>query len=230
MNSQLHWIAASILLLGVCFQTSGCSTVPKEVVELSYQMGENTEAIHKSYKSLIHQHFEALRNERVRYLDEQWTPKFIKEWVADGRLREVAKGETVWSEEKGDFIRPIPGKEDAGLLSTVTFWSTAALQQIQGKKAELIAPLNKQEDQLTLSVDDAFNRLYRGNATITAHLNSLRKVQEVQDDALAALNLRDLRDRIDSVLVTSSEKAKEGLDVVKKADGFVQDAKKKLPK
>ncbi len=211
-------------------QLGGCSTVPKEVVELSYRMGNDISAVQKSYKMLIHAHFEALRAERIRYLNEEWTPKYIRAWVEDGRLVDVAKGVVVWSEEKGDFVKPVSGKEEEGLLVTIGFWSTAAVKEIEGKKAELLEPLNKQEDQLSSWVDEAFNRLYRGNAAITAHLNSLRKVQEVQDDALAALNLKDLRDKINNELVTASDKAEAGLEAVRKADGLLGEAKKKLQK
>lgn len=212
------------------FQILGCSTVPKEVVELSYRMGEDISAVQKSYKILIHTHFETLRGERIRYLNKEWTPRYIKGWIEDGRLVDVAKGTVVWSVEKEDFVKPLAGKEEEGLLATIRFWSVTAVKDIEDKKAELLAPLNKQEEQLSSWVDEAFNRLYRGNATITAHLNSLRKVQEVQDDALAALHLKDLRDKIDNDLVTASDRAKSGLEAVRKADGLVQEAEKKLQK
>lgn len=229
MNRLPKWTVVVLLVAGICFPLSGCSTIPKEVVELSYRMGEDMAAVHTSYSKLVHEHFESLRRERIRYLDEVWTPNYIRTWVKDGRLPEVAKGSIVWSEESGAFIKPIPGREEVGLFTTITFWSMAAVKEIQGKKAELLEPLNKQEEQLASLVDDAFNRLYRGNAAVTAHLNSLRKVQEVQDDALSALNLKDLRDKINQVLVTASDKAKEGLEAIKKADGIVQDVKKHLP-
>ena len=140
-------------------QLEGCSTVPKEVVELSYRMGDDISAVQKSYKILIHAHFEALRAERIRYLNEEWTPKYIRAWVEDGRLVDVAKGVVVWSEEKGDFVKPVSGKEEEGLLITIGFWSAAAIKEIEGKKTELLEPLNKQEDQLSSWVDEAFNRL-----------------------------------------------------------------------
>ncbi len=230
MGQSQRWSVAVPLALGICLLLPGCATVPKEVVELSYRMGQDTEAVHTSYKALIHSHFESLRAERLRYLDEEWTPKYIRSWIEDGRLRDVVKGDVVWSSEKGDFIRPVAGQEETALLATVTFWSVAAVQEIQGKRAELLEPLNEQENQLCAWVDNAFNRLYRGNATITAHLNSLRKVQEVQDSALAALNLKDLRDKINDELITVSDKAKEGLDAVRAADGLVQKVKEALPK
>ncbi len=219
----------TVVLVALSLVTfAGCASVPKEVVQLSYQIGEDFSSIQVSYKKLVHDHFEMLREQRIQYLNNEWTPTYIRRWVEDGRLRDVVKGDIVWSEEKADFIKPFAGKEEDGLLNTVKFWSLAAVEDIESKKKELLEPLNKQEEQLTSWIDDAFNRLYRGNATITAHLNSLRKVQEVQDDALAALHMKDLSEKINTVLITASDKAKEGLEAVRKADGFVQETGKKI--
>jgi hypothetical protein len=202
-----------------------CSTVPKEVVELSYIIGEDISAIHQSYTELIHSHFEMLRQERIRYVDEEWAPLFIRKWIENGRLRDVVKGETVWSEEEETFVSPTAGKDEEELLNTVVFWSQATVDFISEKKAELTDTLYIQEDSLTAWVDDAFNRIYRGNATITAHLTSLREVQEVQDDLLSAFNLKNLRDKINNGLITISDKTKEGLDEVRKADGLIRKMK-----
>ena len=113
---------------------------------------------------------------------------------------------------------------------TVRQWAQSAIGQIDKKKAELLDPLNAKETELTASIDDAFGQLNRGNATITAHLNSLRKVQEVQDEALAAVHLKDLRDKIDDSLVQVSDEAAKGLDQVRKADGIVKKAETLLKK
>jgi len=92
----------------------------------------------------------------------------------------------------------------------------------------LIAPLTSDEKQLREQVKQAFANITRSNATITAHLNSLREVQEVQDEVLKSLNLKELRDKINSQLVNASEKAKKGLEKIKEADAKVDKAAKKL--
>jgi hypothetical protein len=225
MKRLLNYI---ILPFGIIAFISCCSTVPKEVVELSYVIGEDISAVQLSYTELIHSHFEMLRQERIRYVDEEWVPLYIREWIKDGHLLEVAKGDFIWSEEEEEFVQPTSGKEEEQLLNTVILWSQAAVEEIQNKKAELVDTLYIQEDSLKIWVTDAFNRIYRGNAAITAHLNSLREVQEVQDDFLAALNLKDIRDKINSSLITVSDKAKDGLDKIRKADGIITGIKKKI--
>jgi hypothetical protein len=199
-----------------------CATVPKEVVELSYRIGQDIQSVHKSYQSLVHRHFDSLRQSRLQYVNDEWAPTFIREWIKDGRLIDVAKGTVVWSEDRDDFVRPTAGREEADLLVTVRQWAQSAMGQIEKKKAELLDPLNVKEAELTSSIDDAFDQLDRGNATVTAHLNSLRKVQEVQDESLAAIHLKDLRDKINDSLVHASDEAAKGLDLVRTADGIVK--------
>jgi hypothetical protein len=212
----------TLVLIGLTFFFGACSTVPVEVVELSYRIGEDISEIQNSYMQLIHDHFEVLRQERLNYLENEWTPKFIEGWIEDGRLIDVASGNTVWSQEKKDFVSPTVGEEKKELLNTVMFWSQAAIQKITKKRSELLDSLNMQESQLSFLVSDAFNRIYRGNSVITAHLNSLRKVQEVQDNLLEGLNIKDLRDKINNTLITSSDKAKEELKKIKETDGFIK--------
>jgi hypothetical protein len=71
---------------------------------------------------------------------------------------------------------------------------------------------------LAASVDEAFARLVRANAIITAHLNSLRKVQEVQDEALQRLKLKDMRDKINQHLISASESAADAIKKIQKAE------------
>ena len=214
-----------LLVMAGALLTS-CASVPKEVVELSYRMGEDILALQESYVVLIHKHFESLKAQRVEYLESEWTPAFVRAWVDSGRLREIAKGDIVWSEDAEEFVRATPGRKEAELLASIGFWSQSAIEQIEDKRAELLAPLDSQEVQLQSWVAEAFSRIYRGNATITAHLNSLRKVQEVQDNFLEAMDIKDLRDKINNALISSSEVAQKALDEVRRADGLLTEGKK----
>jgi hypothetical protein len=202
--------------------SAACASVPKEVVELSYRMGQDLEVVHSSYVTLIHQHFDSLKQARIDYVDNEWAPVFLKDFIARGRLVDMAKGTIVMT--GGKFAAPDGGRQESQLLDSVGAWARAATARIDRKKADLVDPLNAQETSLTADVNNAFDQLSRGNATITAHLNSLRKVQEVQDQALEALNLKNLRDTINARLVQASDLAAKGLDDVRKADKVVKQA------
>jgi hypothetical protein len=213
---RLYGIAIACVVL----TAAACASVPKEVVELSYRMGQDLEVVHSSYVTLIHQHFDSLKQARVDYVDNEWAPVFLKDFVARGRLVDMAKGTIVMT--GGRFAAPDSGRQETELLDSVGAWARAATARIERKKADLLDPLNAQETSLTSDVNLAFDQLNRGNATITAHLNSLRKVQEVQDETLSALNLKNLRDTINTRLVQASDLAAQGLDEVRKADKVVR--------
>jgi hypothetical protein len=200
--------------------SAACASVPKEVVELSYRMGQDLEGVHTSYIALVHDHFDRLRQARLDYVEKEWAPVMIRGFIDDGQLVQMAKGTVVFS--GGNFIAPDPANKETQLLDSVGTWARSAVRKIEAKKTSLIDPLNTQEVALSKAVNDAFDQLNRGNSTITAHLNSLRKVQEVQDDALSALHLKDLRDTINNKLVQVSDLAAKELDDVRKVDKVVK--------
>ena len=196
----------------------GCASTPKEMVELSYAMGEDLAAVHKSYRRLVHDRFEGFRAERIAYLNNQWWPIYLRDWTERGKLGDIAVGKTVWSMSERKFTAPTAGKESVEKFKSLQVWAGTAIHEIEKKKKTLMEPLDKDEQAMLTMIDEAFNRLYRANAAITAHLNSLRKVQEVQDQALQALRVKDLRDVIDKKLVEASDRARMGLDEIQKAE------------
>jgi len=205
------------LLVGL----SGCCSVPKEVVELSYSTGKDLVSIQQSYDSLIHEFYENLRSQRRQYLDDIWYPRFLSNWRDDGQLIAIAKKEVIFSVEQDALISTPNNTTEKEHLDTLNDWVTFALYAYETKEDELLKPLNDQEGELRKDVNDALNRLIKANAAITAHLNSLRKVQEVQDDVLKALDLEDLREKINSTLVKASNEAQNALDKIKDADSKI---------
>jgi len=182
------------LLLVLVIGLVGCATIPKEVVELSYTVGQDLGAIHLSYRNLIQEHFQNLREQAISFLENKWVPHYIEDFIKEGELVESAKG-----------------SDPKKVLEDVQLWAEVALEEIENKKRELIEPIDKDEKELLKLVDEAFSRLIRANATITAHLNSIRKVKKVQDEALKALELKDLRDKINNELFSASKRAEEAM-------------------
>jgi len=207
---------------------AGCAHVPPEAVKLSYQIGQDLPRLHESYDSLVHQRFEDFRARRKAYLDEVWTPDFLPRWIEKGRLVDVANGTVVWSFDTASFVRPTPGQERSQLLSTISEWSAQAVGKVEKKRKELLDPLDQDEKELRRQVQEAFTRVVQANAYITAHLQSLRDVEEAQDEALKALGIKDLRDSINGALAKASDEAADGLDKVRKADGLIDKAKEAM--
>ena len=182
----------------------GCASIPKEVVELSYSIGEDLNSIHVSYRMLIQEHFENLRSQRIDFLKNRLIPVFLEKFI-----------------DKGELVTTVQGSDPVEVLEGVQDWVEVAIETIEEKKRELIDPIDGSEKQLLELVDEEFSRIIRANAAITAHLNSIRKVQSVQDEALRALKIKELRDTINEELIAASIKADEALERVKKAEGII---------
>ena len=196
-------ILISILVIIMIFLV-GCVSIPKEAVDLSYAIGKDLTAIHVSYKKLIQQHFQLLREQAIFFINEKWMPVYIEDFIIEGELIENAIDE--------DF-------------EYVYFWALVAAEEIEAKKKELLDPINADEKELITLVDEAFAQLYLANATVTAHLNSALKVKEAQNEVLEASNLKELRDKIDDSLASSSEKAKEAIKLLEKTDKLINKLK-----
>jgi hypothetical protein len=181
----------------------GCASVPKETVELSYAVGQDLRQLHQSYRALIQIHFDGLRSQTAQFLDDRWTPLYVSRFI-----------------KKGELVKRAKGSDPGQVLQDVQLWAEVALGEIQGKRKELIDPIDKDERDLLVDVDDAFARVALANATITAHLNSLRSVEEVQDQTLQALHLGDLREKISNGLAVASQKSKAALESLEKAEGM----------
>jgi hypothetical protein len=215
---KIGLILAMVILVIIFLE--GCATIPQETIELSYIIEENIVALKTSYILLVNTHFDLLEKIRIGYLEEEWIPAFIDSWVNDGRLIDMASGKVIWSPEHNDFIQPERGLERQGMLTSTTFWSIAATEQIEEKRKELINPLEDQRKGLLRIIEDGFDRLLRGNIAITAHLNSIQKVKEFQNNVFDSLKAGDLQNEINKQLVEISRYADQGLEVIKKADGL----------
>jgi hypothetical protein len=196
----------------------GCATVPKDVVRLSDQVGKDLSALYVSYDLLIHEFYNQLRSERVAYLDEIWYPRFIQNWMEAGEVQAIAAGVKVWSDEEERLVPVSAETSSDETIRTMRDWLDYALYAYEVKKDSLLVPLNREEEALRRDVNHAFRQVMRANATVTAHLNSIRKVKSVQGEALTALNIKELRDRIISSLANASERAEEALKRIREKD------------
>jgi len=216
--TKKRFVLINVILLIIVL--GGCATIPQETIELSYVMEENIVALKMSYILLVNTHFDLLEKIRIDYLEKEWIPVFIADWISDGRLIDMATGKVIWSPEHSDFVQPQKGLEMQGLLISTTSWSIAAIEQIEEKRKELINPLEVQRKELLGIIEDGFDRLLRSNIAITAHLSSIQKVKEFQNKTFDSLKIGDLQKEINKQLHIISEYADQGLDAIKKADGF----------
>ena len=185
---NLKTIRSVLLLMVVIFLLNGCAgRVPGEVLDLSNTMGEDLKALHLSYRQLITTHFDSLRRQTDAFLQNQWMPTFIKDFIDRGNLVQLVQ-------------TPLANQRDAD----VTEWVVAAMEAVNQKRSQLMKPLDDEEKTLLEMVDSSFALLDQANSKIYAHLKSLSKLNEPMESALNIHDLKGLREKIDAGLATAT--------------------------
>ena len=159
----------ALVLLG----SLGCAKVPKEAVQLSYAVGTDIRQLYSIYRKTVVISFEQMRKRGLTVIDDLWTPVYLKTTVD-----ELVKS------EKHKRIK------------AVEYWARKSIRDIDAKRKKFLQSLEKQEKALLADIDEAFSRAIRANAAVTAHLNSVLKVQDLQDEVLESIGLKKLRDKI----------------------------------
>lgn len=131
----------SISILLIVFSVGGCATVPKEIVELSYTIGQDMNSLHSSYLTLVQDHFQNLRTQTMTYLNNRWIPNYLNDFIKSGELIHLAQD-----------TNPV------NVFEGVSTWVEVAIEEIENKKVQLLSPIDKDEKELLVSVDDAFSR------------------------------------------------------------------------
>ncbi len=167
---------------------SGCATVPKEAVQLSYAVGNDIEQLYNGYRKTVVFSFQQMRERGLAVIDEQWTPIYLSEFIKSGQLVRFAQEENT---------------------AAVEYWARRAIRDIDNKRVEFLKPLEAQETALLLEIDDAFSRVIHANSRVSAHLNSVLKVTEMQNQVLDAAGLKETRDKINAGIVKASDFADE---------------------
>jgi len=189
------WVA--VCIIGI----AGCATVPEEAVTLSYAVGEDLQQLYVGYRKTIQFSFEQMRQNGLVVIDEIWTPAYLKTFVVEGELLEIAEEEN-WQDLQG--------------------WARAAIEDIDNKRKEFLDPLKMREELLLTKIDTAFSRVISANAAVTAHLNSVLKVQGLQDQILEAAGLKEIRDDINNAIAEASDFAKKAADDIKDASATLE--------
>lgn len=175
------FVAASLSVL-----VSGCANVPRESVDLSYTLGQDLEALHQSHRDLVTRYFDALRTQVNDAIDQVFVPTYVNSFVASGKLVQHAQN------QRADLVEA---------------WARLAVKRIDRERRERLGPLYDAERDLLASINEAFDKAVRANAAITAHLASMVKTQQTQDDLLESVKLKGLREKIYSGLADASAKA-----------------------
>ena len=180
----------------VILSISACASIPKETVTLSQAVGRDIKQLQSGYRKTIRFSFNQIRHAGLTTIDNVWRPAYVKTLVIKADLVEAAK---------------------RNQIDRIMEWASAAIEDIDKERQKFLKPLQEKEDALLADVDDAFDQLIRANASITANLNSVLKVQRLQNQIVEAAGLSEIRKKINSgieeVSTWASKATKKNRDV-----------------
>jgi hypothetical protein len=226
-KSKRETMKKYIIIFFALVMTACTATVPKEVVELSYQMEKDLVQLQSTYIALVKQHVALLKKQREDYLNNEWAPKLIESWITDGQLIEMANGDVIYDEDSDEF-RAVTELNRQQQLRGIVLWANVAVEEIEAKRKELIKPLEESEKKLIADINSSFSLIILGNQTISAHLNSIREVQDVQNELLKRAEWDGLRSSVSQKLSDLSTEANDGLKEIRKLDKQASEQMEKL--
>ena len=247
---EVFKLVAKILSVGVaslftmisCLSFSGCARVPPQAVILSRTVGERLPDLQASHEAFVSAYFEVSRKRVDDFLDQRWIPTFLGNFVRDANLvQKLENVEPLTSDQNtqlqaklqesgisaADQIKVLRavnsafGDPDRGKL--VLLFSERALKEIETKRKSLLNPIDEQERQTLEELRKVYAQVEQAQGTVTAHLSSIQKVSEEQDQVLARLGLLKERDAIVEKALQTNQTIMEIIDSGKDAAKTVEE-------
>jgi hypothetical protein len=166
------------LFVVIAILMSACAQVPKEAVSLSDLVSKDLVAMRAAHTALVRQYFGSMRENVNAFVDYTYRPFIIEKTMEDLNLIVEIKAAAGGSHPEG--LDP---------LDIMEIYVEEAMNQIQSFRVEMLAPINTQESQLLVDLDSSYGAMINASATVTAHLRSITKVHEAQQQALSHLGV-----------------------------------------
>ncbi|WP_270653914.1 hypothetical protein [Phocaeicola plebeius] len=183
---------ATISLLSVLL--TSCVLIPKETVTLSQTIGYDLQQLHSSHYSMAEMQFKQIEENIDRFINDVYSP-FIINMVLKSQLESYKSGDTTSLYYVIETAGKSEKKEDTEeALQIMMEFTEAANKKIALKREELMQPILSQKKLILDSINSSYRNTIYANTTLTAYLESARKVKESQNKALSLIKL----DGIDS--------------------------------
>jgi len=242
MARNLSRVAGAFLAVCLPFVQSSCVKVPAQVVILSRTVGERLPDLQASHEAFVSAYFDLARARVEDFLDQRWIPVFLGNFVRqadlmqklenvqsltaeeNARLQAKLQESGISPDEQAKLIRAVNsalGDPDRG--KQVLLFSEAALKQIEIKRKSLLSPIDDQERQSLEELRKVYAQVEQAQSTVTAHLSSIQKVTDEQDQVLARLGLLKSRDEIIEKALTTNQKIMGIIDQGNDAQKTIQE-------
>ena len=208
---------------------TGCASIHKEVITLSQTLGNDLKVLHNSHLNAVQVYFGKIKYDINSFIDEKYAP-FVIHYALKSELANYKQGKTslygtieIAGQKEGQ-------KEANDALTMMMDFQEAAHKQIEFKREELLSPILKQEAEIKEAVNRSYENAQYANSSITAYLQSIRKVKEAQQQALSMVGLEGSDTLVTKSLIKLSEQVEKAVKIGKEIDIQSDDAYKQLEK
>lgn len=221
---RLWWLCLPVLVVS-------CAQVPRESVELSTTLGRDIAAAHESHRKLAQTLFARIKRDVNRFVDDVYAP-FQIQFVLEQQKQRKAEGNpnNLFSILESASQRPRDAQAQKDALGVMQIIVEDVRADVEEYRSMRLAPVLKQEEEVVAAIDRVYEQIKRGNATVTAHLASVVKVHEAQDELLRKANLEGLREKVGVSLSNASERVAEFVGKARKVEGSVDKASAQIEK
>lgn len=182
----------NFLTLPIFIIITACSSIPKESMELSLTVGRDISTMQRAHLELIDLFYNRLISDVNRFIDEVYAPYQTEKLV----------------DEFGDELIKEKGEKKID-LEKMKIILEELYSEIEDYRKSKLQPLVEQRDSIKQNIINSYNRIIYANSIVTAHLASVIKVKDAQNEILQKLDLGNLPQNVSSKLSSISESISE---------------------
>ena len=222
-----------ILVVTIVLFAGGCAQVPKESVELSTTVGRDLAVTQQAHVELATLLFQRMKDDVNRFIDNTYAPYQIRAAMErqkqladsnDPKLRRISLLLAINAAFKPGASEDLQAKTLKGMEILISH----IRKDVEKMRAELLVPLNEQEQEVIGSINRAYQQMHYANSIVTGHLASVVKVHDAQNDLLMEFGVeRDLRKEIGEGIAAASEEISAIVESAEKAGSKLEGAEEK---
>jgi hypothetical protein len=226
LKSSMPAFATALLSLQLL---AACALVPKESVELSTMVGRDIASVRQSHRQLAETLFTRMEKDVNRFVDDVYAPFQIQVLLSRQKESQASgNANNIFSVLDLAMRQPDNAQAQTDILNFMQAFVEIVHEDVEDYRTLRLAPVEEQERAVLADIDAIYDQIERGNATVTAHLASVVKVHEAQDELLTAVDLAGIREKLGLKLSKTSSDIADFVARAEKIEGGIDDASEKI--
>ena len=213
MNPLLRRISFALWLT-----VTGCAQVPPQSVELSSTLGRDLQDVQRSHRKAIDLLFDRDVERVNRYIDQEVIPTYVN--IVIGKM-----GPTLAADLSKALAPTATEADKIKSYEEMRKVVQGISARVERERRALLEPIEEARKARLQELDMAYAQMQQANSVLTAHLASVTKVNNVQDELLAKAGLKDFREKAGETALATDKQVANALATAKDVDDAVQKLK-----